>query len=114
MAKCFLCGRNGTADPLDEHHIFGGANRKKSEKYKLKVKLCHFRCHEFGEKAAHRNAETADFLHKFGQVKAMVEQGWSVEDFRLEIGRNFLDDPEHPEAEIEYYSQFIGEEGEDD
>ena len=30
---CWLCGRNGASDPLDAHHIFGGANRKLSEKY---------------------------------------------------------------------------------
>ena len=29
--ECFLCGRNGNGDPLDRHHIFNGANRKKSE-----------------------------------------------------------------------------------
>ena len=25
--RCWLCGRNGADDPLDVHHIFGGANR---------------------------------------------------------------------------------------
>ena len=27
---CYLCGRNRIADPcgLEEHHVFGGANRK--------------------------------------------------------------------------------------
>lgn len=39
--SCWLCGRNGTAEPLDKHHIFGGAYRKKSEKYGLTVYLCH-------------------------------------------------------------------------
>lgn len=23
--RCFLCGRNGASDPLERHHIFGGA-----------------------------------------------------------------------------------------
>lgn len=47
---CFLCGRDGTEDPLDFHHIFGGnaADRKKCERYGLKVRLCHGRCHIFG------------------------------------------------------------------
>ena len=49
--SCWLCGRNGTAEPLDKHHIFGGAYRKKSEKYGLTVYLCHGSCHIFGEKA---------------------------------------------------------------
>lgn len=57
---CFLCGRDGTEDPLDFHHIFGGnaADRKKCERYGLKVRLCHGRCHIFGPEAAHNCAET--------------------------------------------------------
>ena len=31
--RCFLCGRNDPSDPLEKHHLLGGANRKKSEKY---------------------------------------------------------------------------------
>ena len=34
---CWLCGRWGH---LEEHHIFGGANRKKSTRYGLTVFLC--------------------------------------------------------------------------
>ena len=60
--SCWLCGRNGTAEPLDKHHIFGGAYRKKSEKYGLTVYLCHGSCHIFGEKAAHCCRETIDRL----------------------------------------------------
>lgn len=39
---CYLCGRNRIADPcgLEEHHVFGGANRKFSEKYGLKIHIC--------------------------------------------------------------------------
>ena len=91
---CWLCGRNGNTDPLDEHHIFGGANRKLSDKYGLKVYLCHNRCHENGPKSAHRNAETAERLHKYGQRKAMKEQGWTIDDFRTIFGRNYLDEDE--------------------
>lgn len=60
--SCWLCGRNGTAEPLDKHHIFGGAYRKKSEKYGLTVYLCHGSCHIFGEKAVHSCRETMDEL----------------------------------------------------
>ena len=44
---CYLCGRNRIADPcgLEEHHVFGGANRKFSEKYGLKIHICGERCH---------------------------------------------------------------------
>ena len=88
--KCFLCGRNGAADPLDRHHIFGGPYRKKSEKYGLVVYLCHHDCHIFGKKAVHQNADTSLYLHQWGQRKAMVEQEWSTYDFIREFGKNYL------------------------
>lgn len=92
MSKsCFICGRNGASDPLDKHHIFGGGLRSKSERYGLYVDLCHFRCHQFGEYAAHQCRETAEQLHKYGQAKAMLEQGWSCAEFVLEFGKNYLD-----------------------
>jgi len=89
-AECWLCGKNGMKDPLDKHHIFGGAYRKKSEKYGLTVPLCHKECHQFGKYAAHQNAETMRRLHEYGQRKAMEEQGWTVQEFALEFGRNYL------------------------
>ena len=58
LHECWLCGRNGSVDPLDKHHIFGGPYRKKSEKYGLVVYLCHDRCHIFGPDAAHNNKDT--------------------------------------------------------
>ena len=60
--RCWLCGRNGAEDPLDVHHIFGGANRKLSDRFGLTVYLCHERCHIFGPEAAHRSGETAERL----------------------------------------------------
>ena len=88
--ECFLCGRNGHSDPLDRHHIFGGGRRQLSEKYGLVVYLCHSRCHIYGEYSAHRNAEIADYLHKYGQRKAMKENNWSKEDFMEVFGANYL------------------------
>lgn len=90
MRRCWLCGRNGASDPLDRHHIFGGALRAKSEKYDLVVLLCHHRCHIFGERAAHRDGETMLEIHQYGQRKAMREQGWTTEDFIREFGKNYL------------------------
>lgn len=88
--QCFLCGRNGSADPLDRHHIFGGANRKKSEKYGLVVCLCHNDCHIFGKEAVHNNAENMLYVKQYGQRKAMQEQNWTTEDFIREFGKNYL------------------------
>lgn len=93
--KCWLCGRNGAADPLDEHHIFEGwGNRGISTRYDVTVPLCHSRCHIFGKEAAHNCRETAEKLHRYGQRRVMLEQGWNVEEFRLHFGRNWLDDEE--------------------
>lgn len=87
---CWLCGRNGWADPLDRHHIFGGPNRKKSEKYGLVVYLCHHDCHIFGPDAAHQNPKTMQMLHEYGQKKAMEENGWTKEKFIKEFGRSYI------------------------
>lgn len=92
--ECWLCGKNGCGDPLDKHHIFGEANRSKSEKYGLYVYLCHHECHIFGKYAVHNNAEIMERLHKYGQMKAMREQGWTKGEFILEFGKNYLDDDE--------------------
>ena len=93
--KCWLCGKNGACDPLDTHHIFEGVSNKKwSEALGLTVDLCHNECHIFGRKAAHNCRETAEKLHRYGQRKAMIEQGWTVEEFRLAFGRNYLDEDE--------------------
>ena len=88
---CWLCGRNGANDPLDRHHIFGGANRDKSEKYGLVVYLCHSRCHIFGKYAVHRCAATMQQLREHGQRKAMEENNWTVNDFVSIFGKNYLE-----------------------
>ena len=88
--NCWLCGRNGSQDQLDKHHIFGGSNRKLSEKYGLTVHLCHNRCHIFGKDAVHNSAETMQELHEYGQKKAMEENGWTVEDFRAVFGKSYI------------------------
>lgn len=88
--ECYLCGKNGLSDPLDEHHIFGASNRKKSEKYGLKVYLCHNSCHIFGKNSVHKNATVNNALKAKAQEKAMEYYGWSVDDFRNIFGKNYL------------------------
>lgn len=66
--------------------------RKKSEKYGLVVYLCHNSCHIFGKYAAHQNRDTMKKLHEYGQRKAMKENGWTIEDFRREFYKNYLED----------------------
>lgn len=88
--KCWLCGANGSSDPLDRHHIFQGKNRQLSEKYGLTVYLCHADCHIFGPNAVHRNINARRALQAWGQRKAMAEQGWTTEDFIRIFGRNYI------------------------
>lgn len=87
---CFLCGKNGHGDPLEEHHICGGFNRKWSEKYGLKVYLCGDACHRNGKGSAHRNAETAQYLHETAQRKAQEHYGWTEDQFRSIFGKSYL------------------------
>ena len=94
---CFLSGVYGI---VERHHIFGGARRDLSEKYGLVVELSHGK-HQADRDSAHRCGETADKLHRYGQRKAMLEQGWTVEEFRLVFGRNYLDEDELADLEAE-------------
>lgn len=86
---CFLCGRNGNGDPLEEHHIFGGTNRRLSEEDGLKVWLCGGRCHRCGKKSAHMNSDTSTFLKQEAQLAWESRYG-SREAFLKRYGRNYL------------------------
>ena len=92
MRECWLCGKNGAEDPLDLHHVFNGAYKKKSERYGLLVYLCHDACHETGRYAVHRNAETERYLKQWGQRKVMREQHWTTEEFIEVFGKNYLEE----------------------
>ncbi|MBP3703704.1 MAG: hypothetical protein J6I65_07955 [Lachnospiraceae bacterium] len=86
---CYLCGANGTCDLLHWHHVFGGPNRKHSEKYGLKVRLCGQKCHENGSNAVHRNRKVDLELKAAGQ-RAFEEVHGSREDFMRIFGKNYL------------------------
>lgn len=85
--ECFLCGRR---EWIEAHHIFGGPNRKKSNRLGLVVDLCHG-CHNEPPHGVHHNRLAMLRLRQYGQKKAMQEQGWSVEDFIREFGKNYLE-----------------------
>lgn len=89
MRQCFLCGSNGAGLPIETHHIFPAALRKKSHKYGLTVDLCHW-CHNEPPRGVHQNAETREIIQRYGQQKAMSEQGWTERDFIREFGKNYL------------------------
>lgn len=86
---CYLCGMNSNLEPLDEHHVYAGGNRKLSEKYGLKVYLHHWKCHLNG---VHRDGDMADKLKADVQEQAMKYYGWTVDDFIEIFGRNYIYD----------------------
>lgn len=87
---CYLCGENGSRDPLERHHVFGGSNRKKADADGLTVYLCGSRCHRNGELSAHRSKETAYKLHQIAQEVWMSKNEKSEEDFRNRYGKSYL------------------------
>ena len=104
---CFLCGKEGL---LEEHHVFGGPLRDKSEKYGLKVGLCGDSCHRLGKKAAHQCRETSDALKQFWQIKYMMSHKSSVSDFRKEFYKNYLE-LDYYDDERSYQMNIVAESG---
>lgn len=81
---CYVCGSRMN---LQCHHIFGGtANRKKSEKYGLKVWLCFE--HHLGRDGVHYNKTLMEHMHKVGQET--FEKTHTREQFRQEFGKSYL------------------------
>mgnify|MGYP004458049065 CR=1 FL=1 len=89
---CYLCTRlNGdySHKTLQEHHIFGGANRIHSEAYGLKVYLC-VEHHTEGKAAVHNNIDNMRLLQAEGQ-RAFEREHTRAEFMRI-FGRNYLED----------------------
>lgn len=88
-SKCFKCKRT---IKTEEHHIFGGnPNRAKSEKYGLKVYLCHD-CHNRDKKhkSIHFDKDEMLKLHQIGQKAFMQYYNKTKDEFRKEFGKNYL------------------------
>ena len=97
---CFFCG---TTNWLEEHHAFGSANRKWSEKYGLKYYLC---------KRHHMEAHSDPSIRGILQMRAQLE--WEKRygnrnDFMAVFGRNYCggysDPPETGNEQIEAITQ---------
>ena len=82
--KCVMCGSQVW---LEKHHVFGGANRKKSEKYGLWVYLCHY-CHNEPPDGVHHNRKNAEKLKAIGQYAFQREH--PELDFIKLFGKNYL------------------------
>lgn len=83
--KCFICGSENW---IEEHHCFGGANRKLSEKYGLKVYLCHY-CHNEKPNGVHFNYEKMAKLRRIAQSK--FEETHTREEFMKIFGKNYME-----------------------
>lgn len=84
--RCYLCGKFCRTE---EHHIFGAANRKRSEKYGLKVDLCRA-CHNLPPHGAHFDRETMQKLHEIGEQTMLDFYGINIPTFISLFGRNYL------------------------
>ena len=88
---CFICGRNGNGDPLEEHHIFfGNPNKQHSEEDGLKVMLCGERCHRTGKWSAHRCNETNRRLKR--EAQHVLELKWQQAGMTPEEARKAFRD----------------------
>lgn len=85
-SKCFICH---SQQWLEWHHIFGAALKKKSEKYGLMVRLCHY-CHNEQPNGVHQNKKIRLTLQRHAQRKAMERYKWTIEDFLKEFYKNYL------------------------
>ena len=83
---CYLCKR---CTRTENHHIFGGANRKKADKEGLMVYLCHY-CHNEPPNGVHFNREQNIRLKQIGQRTWMKHYNKTIEDFIKEYGKNYI------------------------
>lgn len=83
---CFLCG---TTLNLHKHHIFGGANRSKSEKEGCWCYLCAFH-HNMSDRGVHMNREADLMLKRICQKSWMIANNKTEDDFIKEFGKNYL------------------------
>ena len=82
---CYVCGRTNN---LHKHHIFGGANRKTSERNGFTVYLC--ACHHnLSNEGVHFNRALDLEIKK--QCQKEYEKTHKREEFMKLIGKNYLD-----------------------
>lgn len=84
MDHCFFTG----AAPVERHHIYGGSNRKKSEKYKFVVPL-RPDLHPNGVFAG-PDAKEIDTKLKTMAQEYYEEHYGTRDDFRREFGKSYL------------------------
>ena len=90
--SCYFCGRPAT----EWHHIFNGADKKRSEKYGAMVHLCHM-CHNAppNEKTnfkggLHYNYSKWNELKAKAQAEIIVQNNMSLEKWKKEFDRFYF------------------------
>ena len=82
MGYCHLCGRYAR---LDKHHVFGGAFRNASERYKMYVYICrdcHDRIHFSKDSRKMMDSLRWEFQQRF-------EENHTREEFMALFHRNY-------------------------
>lgn len=67
------------------HNDMGGKTRDKSKMYGLWLSVCP-KCHN----QIHRDAKVSNALKIRGQRMAMKKYGWTLDDWRVRFGKNYL------------------------
>lgn len=88
LEMCYLCGRRDRK--LDRHECFPGPYRRKSKEDGLWVMLCHYPCHE-GTNGAQYNRKLRNLLASYAQEMAMLEYGWTMEEWIARYGKNWME-----------------------
>lgn len=84
--ECFVCG---TTRLLERHHVFGAANRKRSERDGMTVYLCKYH-HNMPPEGVHFNKKNRELLQAYAQKAWMDYYGKTKEDFLAAYGRNYV------------------------
>lgn len=82
---CPICGRRDR--PLQRHEAFHGAYRDKSKRLGCWLYVCDI-CHD---RIHHKDAALDLYVKRLMQTLATEHYGWTVEQFRSEYGKNYLD-----------------------
>lgn len=85
MDHCFFTG----SAPVERHHIFGGSNRKSSEKYGFVVPL-RPDLHPNGVNADRSKSKEIDLHLKQMAQKYFEENYGTREEFRVIFGKSYL------------------------
>ena len=84
--RCFVCLSRKN---IHKHHVYGGANRDKSERTGEWVYLCAHH-HNMSDDGVHFNKALDDKLKKYGQKRFEQEVGDRIEFMKI-FGRNYLE-----------------------